>query len=596
MILHRGRTLAAGEAGPAWSEYRRKEPQIGLVPYPSDTHAAAPSWRAGRTACAVATGLVLLFGVWLRLDRITLQTPHHDERHALVAAAHGDFARHAARFGAADLSIPVVLYLEVASRMGRLDELATWGPFVATGLLALLWLGLLARPSAGEEAAWALVALLAIAPLLVYYGRAARPYGVVAPVALASVLLLARWWRHGGRRRAALFVLAAVTVGWAMPVYLPFLLAPSFVLLGAVVLDRRRREADAIRTAKLVAATLGLLAAALALPLLSDAGSLMRKSNAPLPDAPTLLHAARLVAGLGSFAGLTVAVALALVGCGLLLRRGDRHLFVLLAAAAGGQLAALLAVRPAGFHDSAFVAARYLLPVGLEILLLAAVAAGALARRARPGRWVLAAGLVILCVARWGPAMPLLLDRADSFRSTRLYHLLFFAPGRLLADFPALPAAYSALDSAERGAIVEVPYDAIHRTPYTYYQHLHGRDVFVGVHPKLCGFGELEALPVAGAGGFRLSRLVSLTDGPRLRSLGVRFIVVHRAVESEVPWTPPERLKSEWSGFHPCLDEIERRTGVAPVTADGIALFDLGPPAGATPRSRAASDREREES
>lgn len=478
----------------------------------------------------------------------------------------------------------MVLWLELASRLGGLDELAAWGPFAVLGLLALLALAALARAPGGDEAAWTLAAVLAVSPLLVFYGRTARPYGVAAPLAVIAVVALARWWRDGGRASAALFVLGATLAGWAMPVYLPFVLAPPLALLAAALTAapaaRPRARRRAFRLALLAGATLVLLAVALAPPLAGDSGALLGKANAPLPHAATLAHAARLAAGLGWFAGLLAAVALAAAGIAFLLGRGERALVAALGAGAAGEVAALLVVRPTGFHDSAFVAARYLLPVALSLLFAAAIGAAELARRRAAGRWLLAALLLALAGARWAPALPLLADRTDDFRSARLYHLLFFPPGRLLAEFARLPAAYAAFAGAGDGAIVEVPYDGIHRTPYPYYQHRHGREVFVAVAPRECGYGEPEGLPADGEDGFRLSRLVSLEAPGALAARGVRWLVVHRDVEAEVPWTPPARLRpGGWGGWAECVAEIARVTGRAPLTRDGIAVFDLAAPA-----------------
>ena len=524
---------------------------------------------------AMAAALIVLFGVWLRVDRMTLQAPFHDERHTLAAVARLDAAELATSFGAQDHSIPISLYLKLLTRLDALDELLLWGPVAVGAVLAILALAALTGKETDAESGWVLAALLSTSPLLVYFARIARPYAWTGPLALIAVLLLARAWRRGGRRLAWGWAVITALIGWSMPVHLPFALLPAAALWIVARIRRDRDRARFLLGSFLLAGI--LLVAALAPPLISDSRALVSKSGAPMPGLWTMLNAARMMAGLGSFVGLALMTALAAAGVRLLLRRGDRLLVGVLAVASGAQLAALLATRPASFDHSAIVAARYLLPAGMALLFAAALAAGAIARRRRAGGAIVAAALWLAAAAIWVPAAPLLADRVDNFRSTRLYHLQFFPSSRLQRDFAHLPPAYAPLAAAGPGAVVEAPYDGALRTPYPYYQRLHHREVFVAIAPPQCSAGVRPPLAAEGERGFHLSRLVSLADPQLLRAQGARFVILHRDVEAEVPWVTPKWRWPNRFSFRRCIAELERLTGTKPTVAGGIALFDLGP-------------------
>lgn len=541
---------------------------------PFDAAAGGADRLRGRLLERGLLATLCALGAWLRLDQLPQQVPFHDEWHALLAVARWDAARIFSSFGHADHSIPVALYLEALSRLDRLAPLALWGPFALAGLVTLVLLPVAAARHIGREAAWLLAPLLALSPLLVYYSRTARPYVYTAPLALGVALAVAAWWRRPGARAALGVALLAAIVGWSMLAHIPFVAgAVATAVLLRPASARRWRDGGAAR-ATLALLAGGLTAALLAAPLIGDLRNLDRKVGSAPVEAENLMAGFRLFPGSGSWPFLAVLLALGIDGAVHLYRR-ERTLALVLAGASSVQLTALLVTRPDSF-GAPLVAARYLMPIGLVVMLCAALSA---ARHldGRISRWVAPVALLLLAVVFWAPAAPLLGARPDNFRSTALHRLFHFEPARMLDDAAALPPAYGPILAArDEFAILEAPYNGYLHVPYGEYQRLHRRIVHLGVETGFCSAGDTREIPAAGQGGFALDRFVGLGELDRMRELGIRFIVLHRDPETEIPRLEPTWKRVERFDFEGCLAELEAELGRPAVARDGIALFDLG--------------------
>lgn len=554
----------------------------GPPPSPAFT-AGTGSWsRFEAIAATAGAAAIVLFALWSRFDGLLAQTPFHDEWHAVVAVATETPWQSAAKFAQADRSIPVVLWLHLLASTVGLTAASLWLPFAIAGLLGVVGLPFLLRRELGQGGALVFAALLAASPLLIFYSRFVRPYGVCALGAVVAVVVLSVYLQRPRASLGLLFVALATAVSWALPVFVPFL-AGALVLELALSLRPPRRNLTALLV---LAAAVTCALTLLFLPaLLADVQSLRQKGLAGQPKLASLFAGVQLLLGVGASGWILVPLVLAGLG-GVHLRRVAPRCSRCLAAGCVGQLAVVLAVRPAEL-ERAFVFARYELPVG--IVWLAAVAAGVgwLATRSKLATLIALAGLV-----GWVGTAPLDLSRpgADNFASMRIYHRLFFSRAELAGWFSALPASYRtalARDAGGRGGIIEVPYNGLLRVPYPYYQALHGREVFLGKAESLCiDEGNRELPPndasgrrgIDGIRGLRLRRFVDLADPVDMGRTGARFVIFHRDVESEVPWVRPETRRRNRFDFERCVAAFSSSTGLTPVIADGLAVFELADP------------------
>jgi hypothetical protein len=523
-----------------------------------------------KLAAGVAGAAIVLLALWARFHGLLGQTPFHDEWHALIAVATESPWQSAAKFGAADRSIPVVLWLHLLEATIGLTAVTLWLPFAVAGLLGVAGLPWLLRRELGIAGSLGLAALLAASPLLVFYSRFLRPYGICALGAVIAVVVLADFAERPTRARGLLLVLLASAVCWALPVFVPFLAGAMLFELARHMRAPRRHLPALVAVAAATACALVLLFAP---ALLADAHSLGQKGLAGHPTAAGLIMGIRLLLGGGAAAWSALLVTLAGLGAAQLELAAPRR-FRCLGAACAAQIATVLVVRPAELERS-FVFARYELPIGIVILAAAAAGVAWLARRSTLLA-VVAAALIAGFVAP--SAMDLATAGRDNFASMRLYQRFFFSRAELEAWFPALPPAYRSAfagDPGGLGGVIEVPYNGLLRVPYPYYQQLHGREVFLGQAERLCIEEGNRELPTDGKSGIRLQRFIDLADRDALRKSGARFVVFHQDVESEVPWVRQETRRRNRFDFSRCVAAFGKSTGRVPMVADGLAVFDL---------------------
>lgn len=528
--------------------------------------------RGGLAATAVVAtlGAIAAVAIWSRFQGLLAQTPFHDEWHALVAVATETAWQSFTRFGQADRSIPMALWFHLFKSTVGLSAATLWLPFALAGLAGVVLLPWTMRRELGLAGGLALAALLAASPLLVFYSRFARPYGICALAAVLAALVVADFAERPRRLGAFLFVVLATAVAWALPVFVPFLAAPVLLAMVRPAAPRRRNRLALLGLGSAVACLLFVLFGP---ALLADGRILGQKALVGHPTPSTVFAGIRLLLGAGWAGWIAVLGLFAVVG-GVRLHRAAPARSLCLAAACAAQLVAVLVVRPAEL-ERPFVWARYALPAGVVLLAAIAAGLGCLASRSRVATLFVAA-LVAVYVAM--SPLDLAISGRDNFASMRLYHRLFFSRAEIAGWFPELPEAYrSALgkDPGGRSAIVEVPYNGLLRVPYPYYQAMHGREVFLGQAEALCiGEGNRE-LPAAVDGGVRLRSFVDLSNRSALASAGVRFVFFHEDVESEAPWVRQETRRRNRFDFASCVAAFQKSSGRTPEVTGGVAVFDL---------------------
>ena len=545
-------------------------------PTSSAIDSPAPAGRR-RAAILLLWLVALVVGASLRLPHLLAETPHYDEWHPLLAVKRQNLEKIATTFGKADRSLPVSIYAELLTRSIGLSDLALRLPFAVTGLALLIVLPLAIRRRSQPDAVAPMFALmLAISPLLVYYSRAIRPYGVATLCALLAVLALRRALAPDGRRWVWAYVASAALVGWTLPVFFPFAVVP---LAGEFLSRWRRQGFAAAKPALGIGLRLGAVLLVLLGPALwRDSASLSEKTGSSGFDLFGLLATPRVLCGTHSWLLMALWLSAVVWGGVVAWRRSDKVLQPLILAC-GGQIAAVAVAQPY-LIDEAIVLTRYLLPVGVvgwllvcdllqrKIALLAEVR-----RDAAAVVGALAVGLVVFLS---GPLHGWLHGAPDNFASTRLHNQFWAQKSVSSGRWPPLPPeSYARFESLppRSAAVLEVPYSGYLAEPYGYYQLTHRQEVFLGVTADFCARRNTIELPPFGSRGFKLARFVALGDLEGMRRRGIRFVVLHRHTEKKVGEV---YLKNTFFDFDKCVGAFAALSGVVPEIDDRIAFFDLG--------------------
>ncbi|GAB4151993.1 MAG: hypothetical protein Fur0021_16440 [Candidatus Promineifilaceae bacterium] len=185
--------------------------------------------------------LVLLLGVWLHLGMLAQDSLWLDEALSIqIATTHDRAALWQQNVDARHPSLYYVILHETLARLGSQNEAAARLPSALASALNLGLVYLLGRRLFHPpEAAWLATALLAVAPLSVWYAAEARMYALVTTAGLLLALGLAadRWW-------GAPLVLLALSAG----LYLDYTLIPLWAgLIALWLFDARRSRRSLLR-------------------------------------------------------------------------------------------------------------------------------------------------------------------------------------------------------------------------------------------------------------------------------------------------------------------------------------------------------------
>ena len=322
----------------------------------------------------LVVGVVVIFGILIRLYRVGEQLILDDEWHALNAVQNHDYWWIFSHFGQADHSIPLALLFEFFSRTTGLDEITMRLPSLLAGILTLLVIPLLMRPWLKRNEIIVLVGLIAISPFLINYSRIARPYALVALLAGASLPLAWRWWHAKDRGSGTAWFTCTVLAAWLNPVSLAVTAGPFLWFAGdsLAALWRTHDRQKLYRLVFMGVAISAAVALLMYIPLTNDFASLANKTGTHQVEPTTFLVALSLFSGSGHLL-VVVAIALAFAfGC-LTLYRRDPPFFSFLSIIAGAATLAIV-FTGAAWIKYGLVLARYL--IGFLPLFLALTAVG----------------------------------------------------------------------------------------------------------------------------------------------------------------------------------------------------------------------------
>lgn len=524
---------------------------------------------SGTGAAFVLWLLAVGAGVPLRIAGLLDDVPTLDEYHPLFAVSREGFRKLATTFGLADRSIPVALYLELLTRTGGLSPLGLRLPFFFGGLATMFLVPLALRRQLGRIGAAALALLFALSPMLVYYSRAVRPYGIAATGLILAVLAHRRWLESGSRCwLTAHAVLTAASI-WALPVFAPFAAGSG---LRAIVSGLVGRTGGQVRRALVAAALSAVLVLILLGPALAfDRDSLAARAGVIGIGDLAVSAALRVLAGTYR---LWIAVGLLgfALAAGFRLRR--RPWVADFAVSSGLQTLAILVVLPLGI-DEGRILARYLLPVWIVVLVLLSSLLFVPNRSSSHSAAVraLTGAVLAFAVGTSGPLPGWLQPGPDNFASDRLYERLEF--DRRLPGRDQLSANYRRLAELEPGTavVLEVPFFVYLPRSIPELQPAHRQPVRLAVTREFCSNRRRTMeLPESGLVGFRLPWFVHLGDLPAIRRSGVRFVAFHRNQETRV-----ENLAERhyFYDFDRCVRTFERSTGLEGIDDGYVVLFDL---------------------
>ena len=228
-------------------------------------------------------GLLSVFfvGTFLRLYQLPRQILAGDEWHAVHAAVHSSYLQILSDFGGGGHSIPMAFYNKLLMDTIGLSENTIYAPFAFFGILMILIVPLLSRKFICELDTGILALLISLSPLLIFYSRFARPYGLIALFGFIAVYFFYSWMTETQSRISFfLYVLFATLTVYLNIVALPFVFG---ALLYYLIVTLYKNKNNSLKTAgyliKICALALSPTVILLALPLINSLNAITGKAN-----------------------------------------------------------------------------------------------------------------------------------------------------------------------------------------------------------------------------------------------------------------------------------------------------------------------------
>ena len=516
--------------------------------------------------CATGIGLVL------RAYRLDTQFPTGDEWHAITIATHHGFAEILSSFFSGAHSIPEALYYRALAKLGVLTEGGIYAPFLLIGTATISLVPWLTSQLIGRRAAAVLAWLIALAPLLVFYSRFARPYGIVATLCMVALWSFARWNETGSARHLLGYGLAASFAAYFHVIALPFVVTPIAVTLLRD-LYARNRLAVTSRNAALAGVSVGLPSIALlGAAAWNSYGGVTDKVGQGKLSIASAFEGYSVLLGSRELPIVLVGSALALLGVWTLLRNERSRWFTaLLLAASAAQVAVVVASQPLAV-EGPHIFARYVIPVAIALLVF--VAAGF----AHAARWlprsVGSAATAAMLVLYFAGTSAWILTRYNT--QTGLFILASMIAGKPFeeAEYRAWPGRnaspfYEALSREKSPGQVTLVEGPFHIDDYSLVlpQIVHRQRVLGGFSGALCDPGSgMEKLVFDTFRRTQLRNMVDLADDRALRKKSVDYVVLHGDAVKQ---------RTELAG---CIEHYKRLYGTPVFRAADMLVFAITKP------------------
>jgi len=574
-----------------------------------------------------AFGLAAIFvaiGIGIRLYRLDEQFLLDDEFHSIMAAAHYPFRYLATHFLFAANSIPFNLYTRVLYDLYGWDEMSLRVPSIIAGIGLVISAWRFARDYRPPAEQLLIVGLLAISPILVYYSRITRPYGVLVWLVFlntaASYRLVFATNTPAPRIRVwtpVVWGLTAAAAVWVHQVAAFTVAANALVLAGSWLRDRLHHNSRAKAHEVLIAAgTLAVAGAVVLGPPLVLSGSAFAKTyqSRDLYNLQTLWGYFQLIFGTGwTLPTLTCA---AVTARGIAVAwHSDRVWFTLITVQTLSNFAALALIRAPDLY-APIVLVRYTAAL-IPVLLITQATGWAnltaiLARRPSrhwesngPVAMALVASAICGVEFAWGPLPSTFMlggnfmhhaayQESFHFDRTRAFSNVHRPPLNVTSD--SLPDFYKHLpptkSTAENG-VIEYPFLLGHNYCQAYFAQLHhGRPVwgaYVGdpslvdppsAHLRGCASIGTVARAMTDPAAFHFRRFVDLRDTNAIKATRARFLVVHLRPACEISGSKDcqegvDYSESDTAYLFQLAATLEQTLGAPIYTDQWIRVFDL---------------------
>jgi len=489
--------------------------------------------------------VIAAIGIAFRTYQISAQIIADDEWHALRVASEKNVAYIVTHFGNADYSIPLALFFKSIHDTVGLSEMAMRLPMLCCGVVLLLLLPALVRLRFNRGIGTIYAALIALSPLLIYFSRYARPYGIGLLLSLCAVISFYRWWTHGNVVCLMGYMASAAVASWFLLIFMPFVITP--LLCGGAISLYHRTLYHRARMRQLLIAVLGIIAlmSCMIVPaLIVDFNALRQKASMGTLDWSSIVGLGQLLYGTKHNAIVLILLCVSILGAIALYRR-QRHFFYYISLLFAGQILALLVARPA-WLQAPIVLARYCLPLLPVVVLLLSVGIYEIELTLVQTSNIYKKGifsLVVCLTLLFGGPLAGMYYYPNAWTNHALFQYDYDQENApfsysIRVRPKQIPKFYRSLGALPPGSIriLEVPwYYSWSSNPYAYYQRVHRQNMAIGFTGEIVGYLRDGELRLADTAHFKFKHFISVSDYDAVIAGNIDYIVVHRSLRDEMP-------------------------------------------------------------
>jgi len=490
----------------------------------------------------------ILIGSFLRLYRIGSQIIWDDEWHGIQTALINPMHYILTHFHELDNCIPLTAYYKIMLNVTGLSEIVIRLPQLLSGIAMLVIFPLFIKRLLGKRVAIIVLILLAISPLLVYFSRLARPYGVVVFLTSISVFSLYVWMIEGEKIYALVYIISAVLAPYFSLSSLGFVIAPVLYILMLSLFKKRMSLTGVYKNVlqlKSIVVVILMLAAGMSmwfLPAAATFGEVTKKNSQGILSLGTMGGSAALFCGSNSYV-ICLLMTLFFIYGSFLLYANNRLLFSYLGIICLTQLLFIAISRP-NLVQGAIIFARYFisaLPVWLLVIAIAIAELHIKLARFLKDKISMANGLsnsalaaLFLIVFLRGPvtdaySYPNDFTNHKDFQYNYVQRLIKRADG----NDGSYPEFYKSLKmQGEVTAIVEFP--AIISWTWNIfhvYQRLHENRVLIGYDSNY--YSPFFGYDTYGNKDVGFQNFVDISDPAMVMRRGAGYIVIHKDIFQE---------------------------------------------------------------
>lgn len=481
-----------------------------------------------------------VFGAVLRIYQVTNQILTGDEWHAIITAINWDAAEILTDFGSGGHSIPVALYYEFLISTIGLSELTLYLPFLFSGIILIFAIPMAVKGMTDSSVSVTIVAwLLAISPVLIFYSRFARPYGIVVLLGFCAVTFFYKWWQC----KKTVYAAGYAFTGW-LAIYfhiiaIPFILGP-FAYFFICSLFSNHRWMVIKQLFKVGMGTALLLCLTLALPIANSLDSLTVKTGYSEIELATVLKAFRLlICGTDNiFVSIVVLIFLSIGVYHLFTRSANGPFFGYLSFLSMLQVLFVVISKPLAVNGP-HIFARYIIIILPLLLLVLATGIDAVCSCFKKNRIHQAIVMIAVFAMLFfkGPIPSSIFGYSNMANNLILAQMIL---GETYKDhvfsklIKKVPGFYRKIAANPPGSlrIVEVPY---HYNGYHFYfyQLIHRQRVTMGFINGLCAQRRQGEIPLS-IKNARLDGFTYLNDPDALKKKEIDYVVFHKHMKNEI--------------------------------------------------------------